>query len=32
MKWVRSNIKYGSRLALFALALQFSLAFGHFHA
>jgi hypothetical protein len=32
MKWVRSNIKYGSRLALFALALQFALSFGHFHA
>jgi hypothetical protein len=31
MKWVRSNIKYGSRLALFALALQFALSFGHFH-
>jgi hypothetical protein len=32
MKWVRSNIKYGSRLALFALAFQFALSFGHFHA
>jgi hypothetical protein len=32
MKWVRSNIKCGSRLALFALALQFALSFGHFHA
>lgn len=32
MKWVRSNIKHGSRLALFALAIQFVLAFGHFHA
>jgi hypothetical protein len=32
MNWVRSNIKYGSRLALFALALQFALSFGHFHA
>jgi hypothetical protein len=31
MKWVRSNIKYGSRLALFALAIQFVLSFGHFH-
>jgi hypothetical protein len=31
MKWFRSNIKGGSRLALFALALQFMLAFGHFH-
>jgi hypothetical protein len=32
MTWVRSNIKYGSRLALFALAIQFALSFGHFHA
>jgi len=32
MKWFRSNIKHGSRLALFALALQFALSFGHFHA
>jgi uncharacterized iron-regulated membrane protein len=31
MKWFRSNIKHGSRLALFALAVQFVLAFGHFH-
>jgi hypothetical protein len=32
MNWFRSNIKHGSRLALFALAVQFMLAFGHFHA
>jgi len=32
MKWFRSNIKRGSRLALFALATQFVLSFGHFHA
>jgi hypothetical protein len=32
MKWFRSNIKQGSRLALFALALQLVLSFGHFHA
>jgi|SRR5882672_7475737 hypothetical protein len=32
MKWFRSNIKTGSRLALFALAVQFALSFGHFHA
>lgn len=32
MKWFRSNIKTGSRLALFALVLQFGLSFGHFHA
>ena len=31
MKWFRSNIKSGSRLALFALAIQFVLSFGHFH-
>ena len=31
MKWFRSNIKHGSRLALFALAIQFALSFGHFH-
>jgi hypothetical protein len=31
MKWFRSNIRHGSRLALFALAIQFALAFGHFH-
>jgi hypothetical protein len=32
MKWFRSNIKGGARLALLALALQFALSFGHFHA
>jgi hypothetical protein len=32
MKWLRSNIRHGSRLALFALAVQFVLALGHFHA
>ena len=32
MKWFRSNIEHGSRLALLALALQFALSFGHFHA
>ena len=32
MKWFRSNIRHGSRLALLALALQFGLSFGHFHA
>jgi hypothetical protein len=31
MKWFRSKIKTGSRLALFALAIQFALSFGHFH-
>ena len=32
MKWFRRHIRTGSRLALFALALQFVLSFGHFHA
>ncbi len=32
MKWFRRHIKTGSRLALFALALQFVLSFGHCHA
>jgi hypothetical protein len=31
MKWFRSNVKQGSRLAVFALAIQFALSFGHFH-
>ena len=31
MKWFRSNIRHGSRLALFALAVQLALSFGHFH-
>lgn len=31
MKWFRSNIKQGTKLALFALAVQFVLSFGHFH-
>jgi hypothetical protein len=31
MKWFRSNVKYGARLALLALAIQFGLSFGHFH-
>jgi hypothetical protein len=32
MKWFRSNIRHGARFALFALAVQFALSFGHFHA
>jgi hypothetical protein len=32
MKWFRSNIRHGTRLALLALAIQFVLSFGHFHA
>jgi len=31
MKWFRSRAKHGARLALFALAVQFVLSFGHFH-
>jgi len=31
MKWFRSNIKHGSRLALLALATQLAISFGHFH-
>jgi len=31
MKWFRRNIRTGSRLALFSLALQLVLSFGHFH-
>src|SRR5260370_12700417 len=31
MKWFRSNIRHGSRLALFALVVQLALSFGHFH-
>jgi uncharacterized iron-regulated membrane protein len=32
VKWFRKHIKTGSRLALFAFAVQFALSFGHFHA
>ena len=32
MQWVRSNIRLGARLALFALAVQLALSFGHVHA
>jgi hypothetical protein len=31
MHWVRSHIRLGSRLALFALAAQIVLSFGHVH-
>jgi hypothetical protein len=31
MRWIRSNIRFGSRVALFALALQIVLSFGHVH-
>ena len=32
MNWFRKHLRHGSRLALFALAIQFALSFGHFHA
>jgi hypothetical protein len=32
MRWVRSHGRFGSCLALFALALQLALSFGHFHS
>ena len=31
MNWFRKHLRHGSRLALFALAIQFALSFGHFH-
>jgi hypothetical protein len=31
MRWFRRHAKHGSRLALFALAIQLALLFGHFH-
>ena len=31
MNWFGKHLKRGSRLALFALAIQFALSFGHFH-
>ena len=31
MKWFRSNIRHGARLALLALLVQFALTFGHVH-
>jgi hypothetical protein len=31
MKWFRSNIRAGARLALLALLVQFALSFGHIH-
>jgi hypothetical protein len=32
MQWVRSNIRLGGRLAIFALTVQLLLSFGHVHA
>ncbi|MCK1362102.1 DUF2946 domain-containing protein [Bradyrhizobium sp. 199] len=31
MKWFRSNIRHGARLALLAMLVQFALTFGHSH-
>jgi hypothetical protein len=31
MKWFRSNIRTGARLAFLALLVQFALSFGHVH-
>ena len=31
MRWFRANRRFSGTLALFALALQFTLAFGHIH-
>ncbi len=31
MRWIRSNIRSLARLALFALAVQFAVTFGHVH-
>jgi hypothetical protein len=32
MHWFRSHVRFGARLALFALAVQIVLSFGHVHA
>jgi hypothetical protein len=32
MNWFRSNVRRVSHVALFAMAIQFALSFGHFHA
>src|ERR1700724_1990777 len=31
MRWFRSRVRLGSRLALFALAVQLAVCFGHVH-
>ncbi len=31
MRWFRSNLRLGARLALFALGIQLALTFGHVH-
>jgi hypothetical protein len=32
MRWFRSHVRLGARLALFALAVQLAVSFGHVHA
>jgi hypothetical protein len=32
MRWVRANMRFGAWCALFALAIQFTVSFGHVHA
>ncbi|GEC15384.1 DUF2946 family protein [Nitrobacter winogradskyi] len=31
VNWLRKHLKHGSRLALFAIAIQLALSWGHFH-
>jgi hypothetical protein len=31
MRWIRANLRFGAWCALFALAVQFALSFGHVH-
>lgn len=31
MKWFRSNVRHGARLAIFAMLVQLALTFGHSH-
>jgi hypothetical protein len=31
MRWFRANARFSGKLALFAMALQFALSFGHIH-
>ncbi|MCP3459915.1 DUF2946 domain-containing protein [Bradyrhizobium sp. CCGUVB23] len=31
MKWFRSNVRHGARLAIFAMLMQLALTFGHSH-
>jgi hypothetical protein len=32
MRWVRTKVRFGAWCALFALAVQFTISFGHVHA